>query len=64
MDEGLESLSREQLIREVKRLRAGIREHRDASLRLARARSTRIPESLRARAGVTGFGGPPLPPSR
>jgi hypothetical protein len=31
MDEDLESLSREQLIREVKRLRAGIREHRDAS---------------------------------
>jgi hypothetical protein len=31
MDEDLESLSREQLISEVKRLRAGIREHRDAS---------------------------------
>jgi hypothetical protein len=31
MDEDLESLSREKLISEVKRLRAGIREHRDAS---------------------------------
>jgi hypothetical protein len=32
MDEDLEQLSREQLVREVKRLRAGIREHRDSSL--------------------------------
>ena len=31
MDEDLEALSREQLIEEVKRLRAGIRAHRDAS---------------------------------
>jgi hypothetical protein len=31
MDDDLESLSREQLIAEVKRLRAGIREHRDSS---------------------------------
>ena len=31
MDEDLESLSREQLIAEVTRLRAGIREHRDAT---------------------------------
>jgi hypothetical protein len=31
MDEDLDSLSREQLIAEVKRLRAGIREHRDAT---------------------------------
>jgi hypothetical protein len=31
MDEDLESLSREDLIAEVRRLRAGIREHRDAS---------------------------------
>lgn len=31
MDEDLEGLSREQLIEEVKRMRAGIRAHRDAS---------------------------------
>jgi len=31
MDEDLEALSREQLIAQVKRLRAGIRAHRDAS---------------------------------
>jgi len=31
MDDDLESLDREQLIAEVKRLRAGIRAHRDAS---------------------------------
>jgi hypothetical protein len=31
MDEDLEGLSREQLVEEVKRLRAGIRTHRDAS---------------------------------
>ena len=31
MDEDLEGLSRERLIEEVKRLRAGIREHRDSS---------------------------------
>jgi len=31
MDEDLESLSREDLIAQVKRLRAGIREHRDSS---------------------------------
>ena len=31
MDEDLESRSREDLIREVKRLRAGIRAHRDSS---------------------------------
>jgi hypothetical protein len=31
MDEDLEPLSREQLLAEVKRLRAGIRAHRDAS---------------------------------
>jgi len=31
LDKDLEALSREQLIEEVKRLRAGIREHRDAS---------------------------------
>src|SRR5262245_50487770 len=31
MDDDLESLSREDLIREVKRLRAGIRTHRDSS---------------------------------
>jgi hypothetical protein len=31
MDEDLHSLSREQLVAEVRRLRAGIREHRDAS---------------------------------
>ena len=31
MDEDLEALSREELIAEVKRLRAGIREHRDSS---------------------------------
>ena len=31
MDDDLLSLSREQLIDEVKRLRAGIREHRDSS---------------------------------
>ena len=30
-DKDLEALSREQLIEEAKRLRAGIREHRDAS---------------------------------
>jgi len=31
MDDDLERLSREELIREVKRLRAGIREHRDST---------------------------------
>lgn len=31
MDEDLESMDREQLIAEVKRLRTGIREHRDSS---------------------------------
>jgi hypothetical protein len=31
VDEDLDGLSREELIAEVKRLRAGIREHRDAS---------------------------------
>jgi hypothetical protein len=31
MDDDLESLSREELIAEVKRLRAGIRTHRDSS---------------------------------
>lgn len=31
MDEDLATLSREQLVEEVKRLRAGIRAHRDAS---------------------------------
>lgn len=31
MDEDLDSLSREQLVAEVKRLRAGIREHRDST---------------------------------
>jgi len=31
MDEELESLSKEQLIVEVKKLRAGIREHRDST---------------------------------
>jgi hypothetical protein len=31
MDEDLNALSREQLIDEVKRLRAGIRTHRDSS---------------------------------
>jgi hypothetical protein len=31
MDEDLDSLSREQLIAEVRRLRAGIRQHRDAT---------------------------------
>jgi len=31
MDEDLETLNREALIAEVKRLRAGIREHRDSS---------------------------------
>jgi hypothetical protein len=31
MDEELETLNREELIAEVKRLRAGIREHRDSS---------------------------------
>ena len=31
MDEDLQSFSREQLVAEVKRLRTGIREHRDAS---------------------------------
>jgi hypothetical protein len=31
MDDDLEALSREQLIAEVKRLRAGIRRHRDSS---------------------------------
>jgi hypothetical protein len=31
MDDDLESLGREELIAEVRRLRAGIREHRDAS---------------------------------
>ena len=31
MDEDLDSLSREDLIAEAKRLRAGIREHRDSS---------------------------------
>jgi hypothetical protein len=31
MDEDLEALSREQLIGEVKRLRAGVRAHRDSS---------------------------------
>jgi hypothetical protein len=31
MDEDLEPLSREQLIAEVKRLREGIREHRDGT---------------------------------
>jgi hypothetical protein len=31
MDEDLDSLSREQLIAEVRRLRAGIREHRDGT---------------------------------
>jgi hypothetical protein len=31
MDEDVEALSREQLLAEVKRLREGIREHRDAS---------------------------------
>jgi hypothetical protein len=32
MDEDLDALTREELIAEVKRLRAGIREHRDSSL--------------------------------
>ena len=31
MDEDLKDLSREQLVEEVKRLRAGIRKHRDSS---------------------------------
>ena len=31
LDDDLRALSREQLVEEVKRLRAGIREHRDAS---------------------------------
>jgi len=31
MDEDLQSLSNEQLINEVKKLRAGIREHRDST---------------------------------
>lgn len=31
MDEDLDGLSREQLVREVQRLRAGIRAHRDSS---------------------------------
>ena len=31
MDEDLEKLSRDELLREVKRLRAGIRAHRDSS---------------------------------
>ena len=31
MDQDLEGLSREQLLAEVKKLRAGIREHRDSS---------------------------------
>ena len=31
MDGDLENLDREQLIAEIKRLRAGIREHRDSS---------------------------------
>lgn len=31
MDEDLEGLSRDELIAEVKRLRAGVREHRDSS---------------------------------
>lgn len=31
MDDDLESLTREQLIAEVRRLRAGIREHRDST---------------------------------
>ena len=31
MDEDLEGMSREDLVREVKRLRAGIRTHRDSS---------------------------------
>ena len=31
MDEDLDQLSREQLVAEVKRLRAGIRQHRDSS---------------------------------
>lgn len=32
MDEDLEHLSRKELVAEVKRLRAGIREHRDSTL--------------------------------
>jgi len=32
MDEDLENMGREQLIREVRKLRAGIRGHRDSSL--------------------------------
>jgi hypothetical protein len=31
MDEDVESMSREQLVAEVRRLRAGIREHRDST---------------------------------
>lgn len=31
MDEDLEAMSREQLLAEIKKLRAGIREHRDSS---------------------------------
>ena len=31
MDDDLEQMSREQLVEEVKRLRRGIREHRDSS---------------------------------
>ena len=31
MDEDLKSMSREQLVEEVRRLRAGIREHRDST---------------------------------
>ena len=31
MDEDLEAMEREELIREVRRLRAGIREHRDST---------------------------------
>jgi hypothetical protein len=32
MDEDLEPMSREQLVEEIKKLRQGIREHRDSSL--------------------------------
>ena len=37
MDEDLEKLNRDELVREVKRLRGGIREHRDSTGQIGRA---------------------------
>ena len=52
MDDDLNGLSREQLLAEVKRLRAGIRAHRDSS-----GHGSRWTSSFRMRAGRPSDGG-------